>query len=189
MVASNKCIELIKSFEGLELTAYKCPAGVYTIGYGHTANVYPGMQITAEQAEKYLIDDIKIYENNVNKYNDIYHWTQPEFDALVSFAFNIGGIKQLTQNGTRNKQTIAEYMLKYVFADGVKLDGLVRRRQAEHDLFVSDYIAETDHNIITENNTIKDLIDLIIAGKYGNDEDRKENLYNDIQALVNARYK
>lgn len=143
MRTSKNGIEMIKKFEGLRLRAYKCPAGVYTIGYGHTGSVAPNMKISKETAEKFLIDDLKKFENHVNEYNVKYKYrfTQNQFDALVSFAFNIGNIKQLTSNGTRNKKTIAEKMLLYVKAGGVTLKGLVNRRKAEHDLFISKNVS------------------------------------------------
>lgn len=143
MKTSKNGIEMIKKFEGLRLRAYKCPAGVYTIGYGHTGSVSPNMKISKETAEKFLIDDLKKFENHVNEY-DIkykYRFNQNQFDALVSFAFNIGNIKQLTANGTRNKKTIAEKMLLYNKAGGVTLKGLVNRRQEEHDLFVKKNVS------------------------------------------------
>ena len=132
---SNDCISLIKQFEGCRLTAYKCPAGVWTIGYGHTAGVKEGMKITQAQAELFLLDDLQKYADKVNKYDAKYSWRQNEFDALVSFCYNIGSIDQLTANGTRSRQVIAEKMLLYNKAGGKVLNGLVRRRKAEYTLF------------------------------------------------------
>ncbi|MCM1155545.1 MAG: D-Ala-D-Ala carboxypeptidase family metallohydrolase [Roseburia sp.] len=129
-------IDLIKEFEGCRLEAYKCPAGVWTIGYGHTAGVKSGDKITQTQAEAYLVSDLKKYEEKVNKYDGKYHWTQAEFDALVSFAYNIGSIDQLTANGTRTKEKIAASMLLYNKAGGRVLAGLTRRRQKENALFL-----------------------------------------------------
>lgn len=94
MKTSQTGIDLIKQFEGCVLTAYKCPAGVWTIGYGHTAGVKQGQRITAAQAESYLRSDLEKYEKKVDKYSR-YGWNQNEFDALVSFAYNIGSIDQL----------------------------------------------------------------------------------------------
>lgn len=138
MNISDKGIELIKKFEGCRLTAYRCPAGVWTIGYGHTLNVRPGDKITQKQADEYLREDLKRFESHVSSYNSKYMWTQSEFDALVSFAFNIGNITGLTSAGSRSKKQIADAMLLYVRAKGVVLPGLVTRRQEEHDLFVSE---------------------------------------------------
>lgn len=193
MLTSKKGLDMIKEFEGCVLHAYDDGTGTLTIGYGHTKDVYAGQTITQDEAEKLLLDDVHTFEIHVTKYDRIYHWTQSEFDALVSFAFNIGSIEQLTQNGTRNKKTIAEYMLKYVYAGGVKLDGLVTRRKKEYELFTStDNVSRetlTGDYLLNENMTIKELIDLIVRGYYGNDNDRKEYLYNDIQHLVNLRFK
>lgn len=136
METSKNGIELIKKFEGCRLTAYKCAAGVPTIGYGHTAGVKMGQTITQAQAESFLKDDLIRYEKNVEKYNDKYHWNQNEFDALVSFAFNTGSVDQLTAAGTRDRKTIAEKMLQYNKAAGKTLDGLTKRRKAERELFL-----------------------------------------------------
>ena len=135
MKVSNNCIALIKQFEGCRLEAYKCPAGVWTIGFGHTAGVKEGMKISQAQAELFLLEDLKKYEDRVNKYDPKYRWTQNEFDALVSFCYNVGNIDQLTANGTRSRQIIAEKMLLYNKGGGKVLNGLVRRRKVEHALF------------------------------------------------------
>ena len=136
MRISQNGINLIKQFEGCRLTAYKCAAGVPTIGYGHTAGVKMGQTITQVQAESFLKDDLMKYEKNVEKYDSKYHWNQNEFDALVSFAFNIGSIDQLTAAGTRDRKTIAEKILQYNKAAGKVLDGLTKRRKVEQALFL-----------------------------------------------------
>lgn len=137
MKASEKCINLITKYEGCRLTSYKCPAGKWTIGYGHTAGVTSGMTITQTQAIEFLKQDLLKFEQLVKKYDSKYHWTQNEFDACVSFAFNIGSISQLTANGTRTKQQIATKMLEYCKAGGKTLSGLVKRRKEEQALFLS----------------------------------------------------
>lgn len=129
-------IELIKRYEGCRLEAYKCPAGVWTIGYGHTGDVQPGQKITQAQAETILIADLEKFEKKVNIFYNKYRWTQNEFDALVSFAFNLGSIDQLTAGGTRSREVIAEKMLLYNKAAGKVLPGLTRRRQEERALFL-----------------------------------------------------
>lgn len=144
MKISETGIALIKSFEGYHLVAYRCPAGVWTIGYGHTANVTPTQVISAQRADELLKQDLEKHEKNVMKYNNIYHWNQNEFDAMVSFSFNLGSIDKLTANGTRDKSTIARKMLEYNKANGTVLAGLVRRRQAEYDLFGKQYPAWSD---------------------------------------------
>ncbi len=130
-------IDLIKKFEGCHLTAYKCPAGVLTIGYGHTGGVAEGQRISQAQAEVYLRADLEKYEKTVEKYAGTYRWTQNEFDAMISFAYNLGSIDKLTANGTRSKTVIAEKMLLYNKAGGKVLAGLTKRRQAERELFLS----------------------------------------------------
>ena len=128
---------LIKNFEGLRLTAYKCPAGVPTIGYGHTKNVKMGDVITPDIADSYLYEDVQSSVKAVNEYDKIYNFTQNEFDALVSFTFNCGkgNLTKLTGKGTRSKALIGQKILEYNKAGGKVLNGLVRRRQAEHDLY------------------------------------------------------
>lgn len=89
MKASEKAYSLILQFEGLRLMAYRCPAGVWTIGYGHTSGVVQGVAITKEQAEECLRQDIEAVENIVNA--ECPGLRQCLFDALVSFVFNVGG--------------------------------------------------------------------------------------------------
>lgn len=137
MKISEKGLNLIKSFEGCRLTAYKCPAGVWTIGWGHTGDVTEGKTITQEQADQMLRDDMVAYELKVEKYNGIYGWNQNEFDALTSFAYNVGSIDQLTARGTRSREVIAEKMLAYNKGGGKVLPGLTRRRKAEQELFLA----------------------------------------------------
>lgn len=134
---------LIKSFESCRLNAYKDPTGTLTIGWGHTGTIdgipiYEGLTISQQKADKLFDIDLKIFENHVNCYNDKYNFTSNEFSALVSFAYNVGSITQLTAKGTRTKQQIASAMLKYVYSKGVKLEGLVNRRTKELNLFLSD---------------------------------------------------
>lgn len=140
MTISDNGISLIKRFEGCRLIAYKPVAAerYYTIGYGHYGkDVYAGMHIAQEQADAYLRQDIAKYEHKVDIYDGTYHWTQNEFDALVSFAYNVGSIDQLTARGTRSKRQIADKMLSYVYGAGHrKLSGLVTRRKTERELFL-----------------------------------------------------
>lgn len=138
MVSANG-INLIRSFESCSLTAYDDGFGNLTIGWGHTAGVYPGQTITQEEADALLESDVVIYNNAVISYNNQYHWTQNEEDALTSFAYNLGtgSIAQVTKNGTRTKAQIAEAMLLYNKANGQVVPGLVTRRQREVALFKS----------------------------------------------------
>lgn len=134
MKTSNKGINLIKSFEGCSLTAYKCPAGVWTIGYGHTAGVCEGMSITQKQADDFLKSDLEKYENYVAATKLTLN--QNQFDALVSFTYNCGNgnLKTLIKN--RTLAEIAEALLLYNKSNGRVLNGLVRRRTAERALFL-----------------------------------------------------
>lgn len=138
MVVDEKGYKLIKQFEGLRLTAYRCPAGKWTIGYGHTKGVKKGMYISEAVATHFLIQDVQRVEPTINSYDGIYHWTQNEFDALASFAFNcgIGNLKKLLKYGQRTKSQIADAILLYNKAGGRVLRGLERRRKAERELFV-----------------------------------------------------
>ena len=135
MKTSRAGIELIKRFEGCKLSAYKCPAGVWTIGYGHTGGVKQGQTITQAQAEQYLVNDLAKFEAHVEKFNKKYCWNQNEFDAMVSFAYNVGSINQLTAFGTRSKNVVKEKIRLYNKAGGKVLAGLTKRRQAEYELF------------------------------------------------------
>lgn len=152
MVISENGIKLIKQFEGCRLKAYKDSIGIPTIGYGHTYLVKLGDVITQAQADLYLREDVKNAEAQVMKYDKIYNWNQNELDALCSFAFNIGSIKQLTKNGTRSKGEIAAKMLLYNKAAGMVLTGLTRRRKAEHDLFITPvnepYIVGSTYTVV-----------------------------------------
>lgn len=138
MVTSENGLNLIKSFEGVRLTAYRCPAGKWTIGYGHTKGVKKGMYISEAVATHFLIQDVQRVEQLINSYGSIYHWKQNEFDALASFTFNCGSanLKRLLKYGTRTKSQIADAILLYNKANGKVLSGLVRRRNAERELFV-----------------------------------------------------
>ena len=134
---------LIKSFESCRLNAYKDSTGTLTIGWGHTGSVdnkpiHLGMKISQQKADELFDMDLERFENHVNGYHDKYNFTSNEFSALVSFAYNVGSITQLTAKGTRTKTQIANAMLKYVYSKGVKLKGLVNRRTKERNLFLSD---------------------------------------------------
>ena len=112
MEISQKGLDLIKEFEGLSLKPYKCVAGVWTIGYGHTKGVSENTSaITEQQAEQLLRDDLKYFEGLVNnKKNVPQNINQNQFDALVSFAFNLGGgnLKELCNaNYPPGKKTVA----------------------------------------------------------------------------------
>lgn len=191
MLVSNNCLNMITEFEGFSERAYWDGDG-YSIGYGHHGNdVQSDDYVTPEHAYKLLIDDVLRFEKHVGEYDYIYHWTQNEFDALVSFAYNIGSIDQLTQDGTRTKKEIAEHMVNYIYFEDKPNEGLRRRRQAEHDLFINEDSTPvncTTFNEYTEDTTIKTIVDDILLDKFGKDEVRKNNIYELIQSFVNKRY-
>lgn len=138
MNISNKGLELIKSYEGCRLSAYKCPANVWTIGYGRTNGVYEGMVITQEQANQFLFEDVQRFVQAVNQYQARFNFTQNEFDALVSFTYNCGaGSLAAVMSCCNNKKEIAEECKLYNKGGGVVLAGLVRRREEEYKLFMS----------------------------------------------------
>lgn len=189
MKTSDLGIQLICRFEGLRTDAYKDAVGVPTIGYGHTKGVQMGMKITKEQAIEFLKEDLVKAENAVNKYNAKYNFSQNQFDALVSFAFNIGSIDQLTAKGTRTIEKIAECIPKYNKAGGKKLQGLVNRRQAELEMFKSGTVAPVSGNSLSED--LHKVAQDVINGKYGNGAMRQIKLqsmgydYKQVQRLVN----
>lgn len=154
---SKKGLAIIKEFEGCVLTAYKCPAGVWTIGYGHTAGVKAGMAISAAVAEKFLKEDCKWAENAVNKWAAKYNWNQNQFDALVSFTFNCGAgnLETLLAGGKRSIAEISEKILLYNKANGETLAGLVRRRAAEKALFDAKCSESVTKPVKTETKTKK----------------------------------
>jgi GH24 family phage-related lysozyme (muramidase) len=144
MHISSTGLKLIKKWEGCYLKAYKDCVGVWTIGYGITdadrkithTKIRSGLKITQGTADAWLEDCIKaIYEPKVNKYMSKYNWNQNQYDALVSFCYNIGNIDGLTDYGTRSNKQIASKILEYCKAGGRYVKGLYERRKDEHALF------------------------------------------------------
>lgn len=132
-------IALIKKHEGLRLKAYRCPAGKWTIGYGHTAGVKEGMVITEQQAEAFLKQDLRTAEIAVNRH--LSSINQNQFDALVSFTFNIGvgafersTLLKLAKVNPNDKRIVFEFK-RWNKAGGVCLPGLGIRRNDEADLY------------------------------------------------------
>lgn len=135
---SSNGVVLIKSFEGFSRVACKAlPSEKYlTIGYGHYGkDVKPNQTITESEAVKLLVKDLSGFVAKVNKYNRKYGFTQNEFDALVSFCYNVGNIDGLTNNGTRTKAQIADKFLAYSYSGGNYVQGLYNRRLKEQKLF------------------------------------------------------
>ena len=138
---SEEGVALIKRHEGCRLTAYRCPAGVPTIGYGHTGkDVRMGMTISQAQAGELLRKDLEVFERGVENVAPA-TLTQHQFDALVSFAFNLGTnalrtstlLRKVKQNAS--DPTIRGEFGKWVNARGKRLPGLVARRKDEADLY------------------------------------------------------
>ena len=143
MNVSENGIKLIKQFEGLRTQAYKpTPNDVWTIGYGHTHGVKKGDTITMEKATEYLKQDIQVYENAINTLVKV-QLTQNQFDALVSFVFNIGvgAFKNSTMLKFLNANHIplaAGQFDRWNKQKGVVLEGLTARRKAEKELFLKE---------------------------------------------------
>jgi len=139
--AKQIAMKAIKVFEGCRLEAYKCSAGVWTIGYGHIQGVKEGMKITQEQAETYFESDIMQYLSPVQKeVGQICNANQ--IAALTSFAFNLGNaaLKGSTLLSTikktpNNFTAIRKEFMRWVYADGKVIDGLKKRRVKEADLY------------------------------------------------------
>lgn len=138
---TQKGIDLIKKYEGCKLSAYRCPAGIWTIGYGHTNGVYQGQTITQYEADKMLENDVVKFEMGVR--NLVGNLPDNKIDALTSFAFNLGlgALRDSTLcrkvKANPNDLTIRNEFMKWVNAGGKRLQGLVNRRQAEADLYFS----------------------------------------------------
>lgn len=190
MKTSQTGIDLIKSFEGLVLTAYKPVKAepYYTIGYGHYGSeVKYGQTITKAQAEQILKNDLIKYETAVTAYNYVYSWNQNEFDALVSFTYNCGtgSLKNLLKNGTRSRAEIRKAILLYnKDVSGNTLAGLVRRRKAELELF-NRPATEQPTTPDKDYETIEDIVKGIWAGDFGTPWSKSDLLYRYFQKKVN----
>lgn len=135
MKISNEGLALIKKFEGCELTAYKCAAGVWTIGYGHIKDVYEGQTITQSEAESMLQHEMEEYEGYINSSVTV-PLTQNQFDALVSWVFNLGAgnlraSTLLKVVNLSDMEGVPAQIKRWNKAGGKVLDGLIRRREAE----------------------------------------------------------
>ena len=168
MNISDAGLNIIKKYEGCRLTAYRCPSGVLTIGYGHTNGVREGQTITETQATEYLKNDVHNAEKYVSAYIPIYHFSQLQFDALTSFCFNCGpgNLRKLLNGGQHVIHEISEGFPNYCHSKGKVLNGLVRRRAEEKALF--------DRG--TSKKPIPDVAEEVIAGKWGNNPYRQKAL-------------
>jgi GH24 family phage-related lysozyme (muramidase) len=131
-------LDLIKTFEGLKLNAYKDIVGVWTIGYGHTATAKQGQVITQAQAETLLRQDLKRFENYVNSLPGADKLNDNQFSALVSLAFNVGSFGNGLKTAiATNPEQVPYWIEKYNMAGGKVIPGLTRRRKAEAALYES----------------------------------------------------
>jgi lysozyme len=150
MQISEEGLMLIMEFEGCEFKAYECQGNVWTLGFGHTADVQEGDTCTEEQAIHWLSEDVQYFEEGVWRLIEREDMTQGEFDALVSFAYNVGldededtqaeGLGDSTLLRLYNEgdtQGAADEFAKWTKAGGKVSAGLVRRREAERALFLS----------------------------------------------------
>ena len=144
--ASKSLVDLIKSFEGFSPKAHP-DYGQYSNGYGTKARS-PTEEITKEEAERRLIDEIARFRDVVEKFsaNKKYNWNSKQKDALTSFIYNLGAgaLNQVTNNGTRSNSEIAQSMLLYDKAGGASLPGLTNRRKIEANVFNSAAVDEPE---------------------------------------------
>ena len=145
MKTSGEGIELIKFFEGCELESYKCSGAVWTIGYGKTSGVKEGDTCTQDEAEQYLADDLFEFEKIVHKHVNV-PLKQHEFDALVSWTYNLGGgslktstlLIRINDNNHRSWVDIPHQIKRWNRAGGEVLDGLVKSREAEAKMWLGE---------------------------------------------------
>ena len=132
-------VAVIKTYEGLHLTPYLCPARIWTIGYGHTRTVRAGMKITSDQADQLLDDDLRLVERAVQRLVTV-PLNDNQFAALVSFTFNVGisNFEQSTLLRLLNRgwyEQVPAQLMRWNRANGEVLGGLSRRRAAEGRLW------------------------------------------------------
>ena len=134
-------LNFVKEREGFRMNAYQDSVGVWTIGFGSTHGVKEGDHISLQNAEKLLQRELEDFQHYVERYSNRvgYYWNQQQVEALTSFIFNLGKgrLNQLTQDGTRPNEVIADKMKLYFNAGGRKLRGLELRRIAESEHFSS----------------------------------------------------
>lgn len=142
MTPSQQCIDLIKHYEGLRLVAYlPTPNDVWTIGYGHTADVFKGQRITEAEATEFLKEDVDVFARGVTKSLGNAPTSQAQFDAMVSFAYNIGlghfkTSSVLARHKERHYQEAANAFRLWNKQAGRVLDGLTERRESERKLYL-----------------------------------------------------
>lgn len=139
---SQEGVDLIKFYEGLGLEAYKDSVGVTTIGYGHTSTAKRGEIITEQEAENLLKKDLETFEEGLTRLVKV-PLTQYEYDALISFSFNLGlgnlGSSTLLKKvNSQDYVNAADEFVKWIYAGGKVLNGLVKRRKAEREMFLGN---------------------------------------------------
>ena len=142
MNISKEGLSLIKKFEGCELEAYKCAAGVWTIGYGHTKDVKEGDKINRDEADYLLQEEMIEYESYINDFVEV-PLNQNQFDALCSWVYNLGptNLKNSTMLRVLNEEKYADVpqeIKRWNKAGGEVLDGLIKRREAEAKMFAGE---------------------------------------------------
>lgn len=144
MKMNDKGRALVRHFEGLRLDSYRCPAGVATVGYGHTGpDVRIPMEITAGEAERLLDSDLARFESVLTAMLNGVETSEDEFSAMCSLMFNIGPGRFATSTLLKrhklgNKMGAANAFLSWIFGGGRKLPGLMRRREAERELYLGE---------------------------------------------------
>ncbi|ECB1325827.1 lysozyme [Salmonella enterica subsp. enterica] len=141
MKTSNDGLDFIRAREGVKLAAYQDGGGVWTIGYGHTRGVKQGQVINHEQADEFLNNDLRQVESCISERVTV-ALNQNQFDALVSFVFNVGRqafsdstlLKKLNEG---NYRAAADQFTRWVYDNDKFVQGLYNRRVAERDLFLS----------------------------------------------------
>ncbi len=141
MKTNKRALQIIKSCESLRLQSYLCPAGVWTIGYGHTQGVKPGQTITEAQAEKFLQEDIEQKERALDGLLS-FRLNENQYSALVSWVYNLGEgnfakstLRKVINADPNDREGIAREWLRWNKSGGKELRGLTIRRQMELDLY------------------------------------------------------
>jgi lysozyme len=176
MKTSQRGIDFIKKHEGCKLVAYRCPAGVLTIGIGHTSaagipQVTEGMRITEREAEAILASDLRKFESDILRLVKV-SLTQNQFDALVSFVFNIGAAAFARSTMLRMINAVdlagaAAQFARWNKSNGKVLAGLVRRRAEEAALFSEEARHEMPQDVTQPDDTLKKSRTLIGTGVAG----------------------
>lgn len=191
---NQEAVDLIKSFESVHLEAYPDPGygwKIPTIGYGHTgSDVYKGMEISLAEAEEYLRDDLYRFEKMVSDELSHIPLTSNQFSALVSLCFNAGKAPILKTKTIRRALERGDYLgaaegfLLYIYSNGKKFEGLVRRRQAESALFLKPVDKEKPKSANSNNRVILVLADGVKNTYIKASTSQSSNLTDDEKELI-----